>query len=129
MNKTVALFDFNYGDISHIKPLREIKDSTDFLAVALKVEPQTKMGEPPLMERYIYLETLQCVDAVIPYCTEQDIHNMFHHYDMKELYISDIYSKTTFTGKDICEKNGITIKYFEAGVPFNYHKKDSSGWK
>lgn len=123
MNKSVALFDFNYGDVSHIKTLRTIKDSCDFLAVALKTEPHTKMGEPPLIERYLYLESLECVDAIIPYCTEQDIHGIFHHYDMQTLYISDIYSKTTFTGKDICEKNGIQVRYFGVGVPFTYHDK------
>lgn len=130
MKTAVALFDFNYGDISHIKTLRNIKQNVDKLFMAFKIEPQNKMGEPPAIERFLYLDSLECIDGIIPYCTEPDLHSIFHHYDMQELHVSDIYSKTTFTGKDICEKNNIEIKYFSTSqVAFSYHKKDSTGWK
>lgn len=129
MNKALVLFDFNYGDISHLKTLQTLSNEHDELAVALKVEPKQKMGEPPLIERYMYLESLAQVDKIVPYCTEQDLHNIFHNYNFNTLCLSDIYSRTTFTGKDICEKNNVEIKYFPTGVAFTYFKNDQTGWK
>jgi glycerol-3-phosphate cytidylyltransferase len=64
-----------------------------------------------LVERYIQLDSVQYVDKIIPYSTEEELITIFSSLDLDVRIIGEEYKDTNFTGKDVCLKRGIKLIY------------------
>ena len=64
-----------------------------------------------LVERYTQLSGVKYVDEIIPYQTEKDLEDILQMVNIDVRIIGEEYKDTTFTGRKICAKRGIEIKY------------------
>jgi glycerol-3-phosphate cytidylyltransferase len=111
---TCSTFDLLHA--GHIIMLEECKKYCDYLICALQVDPTLDRSEKnkpvqTLVERYIQLDAVQCVDKIIPYTTEDELITIFSSLDLDVRIIGEEYKDTNFTGKDVCLKRGIKIIY------------------
>jgi glycerol-3-phosphate cytidylyltransferase len=120
---TFSAFDLCHS--GHIQMLREAKSKCDYLICGLQVDPNMERPEKnkpiqTLIERYTQLKAVKYVDEIIPYITEQDICDILEMYPINIRIIGEEYRDTEFTGKNICEKLGISV-YFNR----RYHRFSS----
>ena len=111
---TCSTFDLLHA--GHIIMLEECKKYCDYLICALQVDPtidRTEKNKPiqTLVERYIQLDSVQYVDKIIPYCTEEELITIFSSLDLDVRIIGEEYKDTNFTGKDVCLKRNIKLIY------------------
>jgi glycerol-3-phosphate cytidylyltransferase len=111
---TCSTFDLLHA--GHIIMLEECKKYCDYLICALQVDPTTDRPEKnkpiqTLVERYIQLDSVQYVDKIIPYSTEEELITIFSSLDLDVRIIGEEYKETNFTGKDVCLKRGIKLIY------------------
>lgn len=111
---TFSAFDLCHS--GHIQMLREAKSQCDYLICGLQVDPNMERPEKnkpiqTLIERYTQLKAVKYVDEIIPYITEQDICDILEMYPINIRIIGEEYRDKEFTGKNICEKLGISV-YF-----------------
>jgi len=121
---TFSAFDLCHS--GHIQMLREAKSQCDYLICGLQVDPNMERPEKnkpiqTLIERYTQLKAVKYVDEIIPYITEQDICDILEMYPINIRIIGEEYRDKEFTGKNICEKLGISV-YFNK----RYHRFSSS---
>jgi glycerol-3-phosphate cytidylyltransferase len=111
---TFSAFDLCHS--GHIQMLREAKSQCDYLICGLQVDPNMERPDKnkpiqTLIERYTQLKAVKYVDEIIPYITEQDICDILEMYPINIRIIGEEYRDKEFTGKNICEKLGISV-YF-----------------
>jgi len=111
---TCSTFDLLHA--GHIIMLEECKKYCDYLICALQVDPTIDRPEKnkpiqTLVERYIQLDSVQYVDKIIPYCTEEELITIFSSLDLDVRIIGEEYKDTNFTGKDVCLKRNIKLIY------------------
>ena len=122
---TFSSFDLLHA--GHIKMLEEAKGQCDYLICGLQTDPTLDRPEKnrpvqSVVERYIQLKGCKFVDEIVPYATEQDLEDVLTSFKIDVRIIGDEYSKKNFTGRDYCEKKGITL-YFNK----RDHRFSSSG--
>jgi len=111
---TASAFDVLHA--GHVAMLTEAKFYCDELVCALHIDPsiENKKKSPVMqtvVERYIQLSAVKCVDEIIPYETEADLCNLFNLRHFNVRIIGEEYFGKPFTGKDINLKNGTEIIY------------------
>ena len=112
---TFSTFDLLHA--GHVAMLREAKSQCDYLIVGLQSDPtidRPKEKNKPIQtmfERYLQLTALKYVDEVVPYQTEQDCEDILSTLNIDVRIIGEEYKHTTFTGRKICAKRGIEIRY------------------
>lgn len=111
---TASSFDLLHS--GHILMLREAKLQCDYLICGLQVNPNNDRPEKnkpiqTLVERYTQLKSVEYVDEIIPYETENDIIDILQMYPINIRIIGEEYRDKNFTGKNVCEQLGIEI-YF-----------------
>ena len=122
---TFSSFDLLHA--GHIKMLEEAKGQCDYLICGLQTDPTLDRPEKnrpvqSVVERYIQLKGCKFVDEIVPYATEQDLEDVLTSFKIDVRIIGDEYAKKNFTGRDYCEKKGITL-YFNK----RDHRFSSSG--
>ena len=112
---TCSAFDLLHAE--HIAMLREAKEHCDYLICGLQTDPAIDRSDTKnspvqtLVERYTQLNAVEYVDEIIPYQTEQDLHDILSMYHITLRILGEEYREKDFTGKDICRKRGIDL-YF-----------------
>lgn len=112
---TCSTFDLLHA--GHITMLEEAKHHCDFLIVGLQNDPtfdRPDSKNPPvqsLIERQIQLSAVKYVDEIIVYNTEQDLEDLLLTLPINVRILGEEYKDKQFTGRDICEKRGISL-YF-----------------
>jgi|TARA_B110000858_G_scaffold193821_1_gene247105 glycerol-3-phosphate cytidylyltransferase len=92
--------------------LKEAKTNCDYLIVGLQTDPsidRQSKNQPiqSVYERYVQLSSLQMVDEVIPYDTEQSLIDMLQSQPIDIRFIGEDYKDREFTGKEL----GINMYY------------------
>jgi len=111
---TCSTFDLLHA--GHIIMLEECKKYCEYLICALQVDPtidRPTKNKPiqSIVERYIQLDSVQHVNKIIPYSTEEELITILSSLDLDVRIIGEEYKDTDFTGKDVCIKRGIKIVY------------------
>ena len=111
---TFSAFDLLHA--GHIKMLEEAKRQCDYLICGLQTDPtldRPNKNRPvqSVVERYIQLKGCKYVDEIVPYATEQDLEDVLRSFKIDVRIIGDEYTNKQFTGRDYCEKRGISL-YF-----------------
>jgi glycerol-3-phosphate cytidylyltransferase len=111
---TCSTFDLLHA--GHIIMLEECKKYCDYLICALQVDPSIDRPEKnkpiqSLVERYIQLDSVQYVDKIIPYNTEEELITIFSSLDLNVRILGEEYKDKNFTAKDLCLKRGIKLVY------------------
>lgn len=103
----------------HVTMLEICKDNCDCLIVGLHTDPtiDRPLKNKPIQtvyERYVQLNSLRCVDRIIPYDTERDLENLLSVEPIDIRFIGeDYFHSNTITGIQTCEKRGIEIFFVE----------------
>ena len=100
----------------HCLMLEEAKRHCDYLIVGLQTDPtidRPNKNKPvqSIVERYIQLRALACVDEIIPYATEADLIDILRAIPIDVRIIGSDYLDKDFTGKKECQDLGIEIHY------------------
>jgi glycerol-3-phosphate cytidylyltransferase len=116
MRVGITFSSFDLLHAGHVIMLKEAKKQCDFLIVGLQLDPsldRPKKNTPSqsIIERYIQLKGSKYVDEIIPYVSEQDIHDILQTIKIDVRIIGEEYKNINFTGKDYCIKNEIEIHY------------------
>lgn len=94
--------------------LQEARSHCDFLVVGLLVDPTADRPETKqrpvqtMFERWVQLQAVDGVDAVIPFSTEVDLINMLYAVKPHIRFVGEEYRGTKHTG---CDIEGIEIFY------------------
>lgn len=95
---TCSSFDLLHA--GHVAMLKECGDNCDYLVVGLNVNPH-KNGRYPVqnvVERYMQLNAIDCVDEIIPYNTEDELIDLLELLQPHVRFIGDDYREKSFTG-------------------------------
>jgi glycerol-3-phosphate cytidylyltransferase len=122
---TFSAFDLLHA--GHIKMLEEAKRQCDYLICGLQTDPTIDRPEKnkpvqTVVERYIQLKGCKHVDEIVPYATEQDLEDILRAFKIDVRIVGEEYKEVNFTGRTLCEENGITL-YFNK----RNHRFSSSG--
>lgn len=112
MIKGITFSAFDLLHAGHVAMLREAKGQCDYLIAGLHVDPsfeRDSKNKPiqTLVERYIQLDSLECVDEVIPYETEEDLLNILKLFGIGVRIMGEEY-KNSETDRKTKELNIIT---------------------
>jgi glycerol-3-phosphate cytidylyltransferase len=104
MGFTASCFDLLHA--GHVAMLAESKLVCDYLMVGLHVDPSryNKAKNTPvqsLVERYIQLMSIEFVDQVVPYETEDDLMDILTSFPINLRIIGEDYRDKSFTGKSL----------------------------
>ena len=113
---TCSAFDLLHA--GHIAMLREAKSQCDYLICGIQNDPSLDRAEKnrpiqSIVERYIQLSSVKYVDEIIPYNTEEDLKDILLTYPINVRILGSEYRYQDFTGKEICQKIGISL-YFNS---------------
>jgi len=122
---TCSAFDLLHA--GHVAMLREAKSQCDYLICGIQNDPsldRLEKNKPiqSVVERYIQLSAVKYVDEIIPYNTEEDLKDILLTYPINVRILGSEYRHQDFTGKEICQKRGISL-YFNS----RDHNFSSSG--
>ena len=128
--KTITGITFSAFDLlhaGHICMLEEAKKHCDYLIVGLQTDPKIDRPEKnsptqSVVERYIQLLGCKHVDQIIPYTTEQDLLDILQSFPVNVRILGEEYREKEFTGREYCEKMGITLFFNK-----RRHRFSSSG--
>ncbi len=116
MKVGITFSSFDLFHAGHVKMLEEAKNVCDFLIVGLQLDPSIDRPEKnkptqSIIERYVQLRGCKYIDEIVPYITEQDLIDILSSFKIDVRIIGEEYKKRGFTGKDLCNKKGISIYY------------------
>ena len=103
---TCGAFDLLHA--GHIVMLKEAKDNCDYLIVGLQTDPSIDRQEKnqpvqSVYERYMQLQAVKYVDAIIPYDTEQSLIDLLESTEIHLRFVGEDYVERDFTGKGLHE--------------------------
>lgn len=101
---TCSTFDLLHT--GHILMLEEAKAQCDYLICGLQVDPTVDRPEKnkPIQsyyERFIQLDAVKYVDAIIPYTTEEELLTILQTNDIDIRILGDEYETKVFTGSNL----------------------------
>lgn len=101
---TCSTFDLLHT--GHILMLEEAKSQCDYLICGLQVDPTVDRPEKnkPIQsyyERFIQLDAVKYVDAIIPYTTEEELLTILQTNDIDIRILGQEYERTIFTGSNL----------------------------
>jgi glycerol-3-phosphate cytidylyltransferase len=101
---TASCFDLLHS--GHVAMLEECKENCDYLIACLQTDPTIDRPEKnkpiqTVVERYIQLRGLGCVDEIIPYETEQDLTDILTIIKPSVRFVGEEYRDKDFTGKHL----------------------------
>lgn len=90
----------------HIVLFRQCRAQCDHLTVALHVDPSIERMEKnkPIMtvfERWAVLNSIEDINAIIPYQTEEDLINMYGAYRFTRLFVGADHIDDNVTGASL----------------------------
>jgi glycerol-3-phosphate cytidylyltransferase len=109
---TASCFDLLHS--GHIIMLQETKTDCDLLIVGLLSDPTIDRADSKnkpiqsMLERYIQLQAIDAVDAILPFDTEEDLENMIKILKPDVRFVGEEYQGTNHTGHNI---KGVKIIY------------------
>ena len=111
---TCSCFDLFHA--GHIGMLEEVKKHCEHLIVGLQTDPSIDRPEKnkpiqSLIERQIQLRACKFVDEIIVYETEKDLKTILKTIPIDVRFVGQEYTLENFTGKKLCKKKGIRIRY------------------
>lgn len=111
---TASAFDLLHS--GHISMLREAKGQCDYLICGIQVDPSLERdtkNKPiqTIVERWIQLSAVKYVDEIVPYVTEKDLTDILSSYTINVRILGDEYKDKDFTGRDLCDKLGISLHF------------------
>ena len=111
---TFSTFDLLHS--GHVQMLREAKEHCDYLIVGLQTDPTIDRPEKnkpvqTIVERYIQLSGVKCVDEIVPYEVESDVEDLLKLFLPDVRIIGEDYRFKDFTGKDLCRELNIEVIY------------------
>jgi glycerol-3-phosphate cytidylyltransferase len=112
---TCSTFDLLHA--GHIIMLAEAKSICDYLIVGLQTDPTIDRPDTKnkpvqsIVERYVQLSAVKFIDEIIVYSTEKDLEDLLMILPITMRIIGEEYKGKDFTGKKICEDNGVKIIY------------------
>ena len=112
---TFSTFDLLHA--GHVAMLREAKGQCDYLIVGLQSDPTIDRPDTKnkpiqtMFERYLQIKSVEYVDEVVPYQTEQDVIDILQTLPIDVRILGKEYKEKDFTGKDVCNQRGIEL-YF-----------------
>ena len=100
----------------HVEMLEEVKKHCEHLIVGLQIDPSIDRPEKnkpvqSLIERQIQLRGCKFVDEIIVYETEEDLKTILKTMPIDVRFVGQEYTLESFTGKKLCKKKGIRIRY------------------
>lgn len=106
MVKGIIAGNFDVIHPGYIKMFSECKRNCDYFMVFLHDDPSVERPEKckPILsvsERSEILMALTTVDKVIPYQTEEDLHNLLRWYEPEVRFLGEDYIGKSFTGDDL----------------------------
>jgi glycerol-3-phosphate cytidylyltransferase len=101
---TASAFDLLH--VGHIVMLEEAKRQCDYLICGLHVDPsvERKHKNKPVesvVERFLKLKSVSCVDEIIPYETEQDLIDIIKLKNVSVRILGEEYKGIEFIGYDM----------------------------
>lgn len=101
---TCGAFDLLHA--GHVVMLKEARANCDQLIVGLQTDPSIdrQCKNQPVQnvyERYIQLSSLQYVDDVIPYDTEQSLMDLLESTPIDIRFVGEDYKDKSFTGDNL----------------------------
>lgn len=113
---------FDSFDNEVIELLAEAKKQCDYLIVALHVKPNVEITQESnglsLTERYIKLKSIEYVDEVVPYVTENGLENILRDFKINVNVVSSEFIDKDFPGRHFCEEKGIELYFVNKIPPF-----------
>lgn len=112
---TCSTFDLLHA--GHIIMLAEAKSICDYLIVGLQTDPTIDRPDTKnkpvqsIVERYVQLSAVKYIDEIIVYSTEKDLEDLLMILPITMRIIGEEYKGKEFTGKKVCEDNGVKIIY------------------
>ena len=106
MNEKIIGFTCSTFDLlhtGHILMLEEAKSQCDYLICGLQIDPtvdrpQKNSPVQSYYERFIQLNAVKYVDAIIPYTTEEELMTILQTNDIDIRILGDEYATKQFTG-------------------------------
>tara|TARA_R110002012_G_scaffold81748_3_gene206784 strand:+ start:422 stop:850 length:429 start_codon:yes stop_codon:yes gene_type:complete len=119
---TCGAFDLLHA--GHVLMLQEASEVCDFLIVGLHIDPSAERewkNKPvqSIHERFIQLEALKYVDYILPYHTEQDMHELLQILRVNVRIVGEEYRNQTLSGQNLHEELGIKVYYNSRGHRFS----------
>jgi len=108
MRTGIIASNFDVLHPGYIRMLKEASEDCDFLTVALHVDPSIenpKKLKPILSieDRIEMLNSVKYINAIFPYKTELDLHNLISELAPSVRYLGDDYKgRTDYTGYGLC---------------------------
>ena len=101
---TCSTFDLLHT--GHILMLEEAKTQCDYLVCGLQIDPTVDRPEKnkpiqSLYERFIQLNAVKYVDAIIPYTTEEELLTILQTEGIDIRILGDEYQTKHFTGNNL----------------------------
>ena len=101
---TCGAFDLLHA--GHVVMLKEARQNCDHLIVGLQTDPsidRQSKNQPVqnVYERFIQLSSLQYVDDVIPYDTEQSLMDLLESTPIDIRFVGEDYKDKQFTGDNL----------------------------
>jgi glycerol-3-phosphate cytidylyltransferase len=101
---TASAFDLLHA--GHIAMLKEAKNHCDYLICALHIDPskERKYKNKPIqtvVERYVQLKAVSCVDQIVPYETEDDLLDILNLFNVNIRIIGEEYIGKSYTGYEL----------------------------
>lgn len=101
---TASCFDLLHS--GHVAMLEECKENCDYLIACLQTDPTIDRPEKnrpiqTVVERYIQLRGLGCVDEIIPYETEQDLIDILTVIKPDVRFLGEEYKDKDYTGRSL----------------------------
>ena len=101
---TCGCFDLLHA--GHVVMLKEARESCDHLIVGLQTDPSIDRQDKntpiqSVYERYIQLSSIEYVDTVIPYDTEQSLIDLLESQNIDVRFVGEDYKDKSFTGDNL----------------------------
>ena len=119
---TCGTFDLLHA--GHVLMLQEASEVCDFLIVGLHIDPshEREWKNKPVQsihERFIQLEAIKYVDYVLPYHTEQDMHELLQILRVNVRIVGEEYRNKPLSGQHLHEELNIRLHSNSRGHRFS----------